>query len=206
MRLPIFLLLAALPAIAQRDFLSGDEADQVREAQDPNDRLKLYIKFARQRLGMVEQLLSKDKAGRSAQIHEALGEYSKIIDAIDTVSDDALRRRKPIDQATPLVAKAEKEFQTRLEKMKLSKARDFSRWEDALSTAIENTSFSIELAEMDAKDRGRDLQTKDAREKQTREEALSSKELAEKKAEEKKEDAPKKKAPTLMRKGETKKQ
>lgn len=194
--------LMAMPLAAQKDFLTADEADQVRDTQEPNERLKLYVKFARHRIGMIEQMLAKEKAGRSAMIHEALEEYSKIIDAIDTVSDDALRRKVTLDPAAVLVSKAEKEFLTRLEKFRGSKPRDFSRYEDALATAIENTSVSIELAGMDQKERSRGVAAKDDKEKKEREALMSTEELAGKKQEEKKEAATKKKAPTLRRKGE----
>ncbi|MBS1827974.1 MAG: hypothetical protein JST93_21880 [Acidobacteria bacterium] len=206
MRLLLTLLLVALPALAQKDFLTADEVDQVREAQEPNDRLKLYVKFARQRIAMVEQFLSKDKAGRSAMIHEALDEYNKIIEAIDTVSDDALRRKVPIDLGAVEVAKAEKDFLAKLEKIKGAKTRDFSRYEDVLSNAIENTSVSLELAQTDAQARSKDVMTKDQREKKEREEMMTPAEKAEKKAVEAKEAAkPVRKAPTLRRKGELEK-
>jgi len=190
-----------MPVVAQRDFLTADEADQIREMQEPNERLKLYLKFARQRIALVESLLAKEKAGRSSMIHEALDEYSKILEAIDTVSDDAIRRKVAIDLGAAEVAKAEKEMLAKLEKLKSNKTRDFSRYEDALANAIENTGASIELAEMDSGARTKDVFTKEEREKKEREALMSTKELEERKVEEKKVE-PKKKAPTLRRKGE----
>ncbi|MCZ2148710.1 MAG: hypothetical protein LC126_13145 [Bryobacterales bacterium] len=200
-------LLAACPAplAAQKDFLTADEADQVREVQEPNERLKLYLKFARQRIALVENFLSKDKAGRSAMIHETLDEYNKIIEAIDTVSDDALRRHIDITEGTKAVAGAEKEMLARLQRIQANKTRDFSRYENALSNAIENTSVSAELAETDVKERGHDVEAKDAREKKAAEAMMTPAELAAKKEQEKKtavEEPKKRKAPTLKRKGE----
>src|ERR1700761_3712141 len=42
-------------AFAERDFLTSDEVEKVREAQEPNDRLKLYLVFARQRLAPLQR-------------------------------------------------------------------------------------------------------------------------------------------------------
>ena len=53
--LGVILLLAA-PLAAERDFLTNNEIEQVRLAQEPNQRLALYIEFARQRLDRVAWL------------------------------------------------------------------------------------------------------------------------------------------------------
>ena len=94
------LLLSACPLAlsaqtADRDFLTPNEVDQVRTAQDPNDRIVLYVHFAKTRMDLVQHYLGQDKPGRSIFIHNALEDYSKIIEAIDSVTDDALRHSRP---------------------------------------------------------------------------------------------------------------
>ncbi len=198
----IALAAMALPAW-QRDFLTADEADQVREAQDPSFRIPLYLSFARQRLALVQNLLSKEKAGRSITIHDTLDEYTKIIEALDTVSDDALKRGKAIDEAVGKVAGEEKEFLGILEQIRESNPKDVNRYQFALDTAVEVTRDSMEIAQADLSERSRGVQAKTAREKKELEEMMQPKDRELKKVEEKKEAAAaKKKAPTLRRKGE----
>jgi len=203
--LPAALLLVCSPAWAQRDFLTSDETDQVREAQDPNDRLKLYLSFAEQRLDQVKSLLSKEKPGRSALIHDLLEDYTKILDAIDTVSDDALKRKVNIDLGNAAVAQGEKQLLKSLQAMDASSPKDKARYEFVLKQALDGTNDSLELASQDVGRRSSEVLAKDEKEKKEIEGMMQPKDKAEKKAlAQKEEDAnsKKRKAPTLMKKGE----
>ncbi len=203
--LAILLVCAACGFAQERDFLTADEVDQIREVQEPNARLKLYILFARTRLALLEQFLSKEKTGRAALIHDTLEDYTHIIEAIDTVADDALVRKLPLDVGMKEVATAEAEMLTKLQKIEDAAPKDLSRFEFALKNAIDTTSDSKELSEEDLHTRAGDVAAQDKKEKQDRK-ALATDE--DKKAKKSPEDKPgvikagDRKPPTLYKPGE----
>jgi len=193
------------PALfAQRDFLTSDEVDQVRLTQEPNERLKLYLEFAQNRLNLVEQLLQNSKPGRSLLIHDALDDYSKIIDAIDTVGDDALRRKLPIDKGEVDVVKSEKDFLAKLNKVEPANPSDISRYNFVLQQAIDATNDSLDLSQENIGSRASEIASHDAKEEKKRESMMRPSEVAEKKIVEAAEQEKKKKQPTLYRPGEKK--
>ena len=202
----VLLMLAALPAFGQRDFLTSSEVEQVRLAQEPNERLKLYLQFARQRVDQVQHLMQEEKPGRSVMVHDLLDEYGQIVDAIDTVADDALQRKVNIQDGMKSVASTEKEILPLLEKIRDSRPKDLARYEFVLSQAIDTTRDSLDASSEDLTKRGAEVQAREKRENDERESMMQPKDLAEKKAAEQKaaaEDKNKRKPPTLLRKGET---
>jgi hypothetical protein len=199
------VLVAAPLAWAQRDFLTVDEADQIREAQEPNERLKLYAKFAKERVDMVHSLVNKDKQGRSILIHDALEDYSKILDAIDDVTDDALLRKLEVKLGLEAVVAVEKQTLPVLQKVQSSQPKDLSRYDFALQQAVVTTQDSLEASQEDVDKRSKDVEARDAREKK------EQKELGGQAGGDAKSDSggqadsgqqPKRKPPTLKRPGE----
>lgn len=200
------LIPALLPAQATRDFLTADEVDQIRlTAQEPSARLKLYSTFARLRVDLIKQALEKDKPGRSAIVHQTLGDYTRIIEAIDAVSDDALKRDKDISEGLLSVSAAEEEMLAELQKIADSAPKDLARYKFELTNAIEATEDSLELTRQDVAGRRKEVLSKAAEEKKKLEEMMTPTEVKERKASEAKsaaEEKGKRKAPTLRRKGE----
>jgi hypothetical protein len=203
--LAILLIFTACGLAQERDFLTADEVDQIREIQEPNARLKLYVVFARQRLALLQQYLSMEKPGRSALIHDTLEDYTHIIEAIDTVADDALVRKTPLEVGMKEVATAEAEMLATLQKVEDAAPKDLARYEFVLKNAIDTTTDSKELSEEDLHTRSTELAAEEKKEKQDRK-ALASAE--DKKAKKSPEDKPgvikatDRKPPTLYKPGE----
>ncbi len=201
----IFLPLPGL-LFGQKDFLTEDEIERIRIAQEPNERLKLYTLFARQRVDQLGQLFSKEKPGRSLLIHDLLDQYAKIIEAMDIVVDDALRRGLLVLEGLQAAMGVERALLKKLEVFAGLEAKDLSRYEFALNTAIETTRDSISSSEEDLAERGKRVVDLSKQEKQERQALMTAAEKEEKAASERKiEGDPKlkgRKPPTLRKKGE----
>ena len=199
----ILLATLAVPVAAQkkRDFLTAEETDKVRQAQDPNLRLPLYLTFAKDRLAQINQLISRDRAGRSALLHDLLEDYTKIIEAIDTVADDALLRKIDITKGMALVVPAEESLLAGLKKVDEAQLADKARYSFVLTDAIAATKDSIELSKENLGDRSKDVLAKQQKEEEERQADLTPAE-AKKQADAKAKDNNQKKAPTLRRPGD----
>jgi hypothetical protein len=206
----LWCLALAEPLWAQRDFLTADEASQIREAQEPNERLKLYAKFAKERAQMAQSLLNKDKAGRSILIHDALEDYSKILDAIDDVTDDALLRKLEVKLGLETVVSMEKQALPVLQKIQGSQPKDLARYDFALQQALETTEDSIKASQEDLGKRSEQVEARDARDKKelkdlgvgSDDDAKADGDKAESDKKADSNQPPKRKAPTLKRPGE----
>lgn len=201
--LAIILALTPLARAQERDFLTEDEIDQIREAQDPNERLFLYINFAKTRVELVRQLMTTPRPGRSLLIHDTLEDYTKIIEAIDTVADDALRRKTDISKGMEFVTAGEKEMGAKLAKLQEKPPDDYARYQFVMDQAVEATQDSAELSASDLSRRAADVTAAAEKDKKERESLMTAKEDSERKAADAKTSPTQgRKRPTLMKPGE----
>lgn len=209
----IGLLLMALPAFAaaqefslQRDFLTDHEVEQIRAAQDPNDRVPLYLHFAKLRIELISQILADEKPGRSVGLHRNLEEYGQIVETIDIIIDDALADELDVSEIMQTIVDEEQAFLTRLRAIEDKPAADHHRYEFVLEDSIEITVDSIELAQEDLGVRASDVRAGDQRERKKRDASMTPERLGQvtavKKREADKEAKEEAKRPSLLRPGE----
>jgi hypothetical protein len=202
------ILASGIPAFAQRDFLTSDEVEKVREAQEPNERLKIYVLFARQRLDQLQRLLGKEKKGRSLEARQLLEDYTNLIDALDTVSDDGLKRGTDLAVGTTAVREAENRFLAQLQKIKDKPPADLELYSVALTEALAATSDSLDLSGQDVSSRAAKLNDEDKKLKDDAEKVIAAEDPKSKTADANTVDGktvdgkPTRKPPTLYRPGE----
>ena len=130
-------------------------------------------------------------------------DYTNIIDSIDTVADDALRRKADLSASMKLVADAEKAMVTALEKIADKPPADFSRYQFVFNEALDATRDSADLSSGDLNARSAEIADTEAKAKKARESELTPEELKKKQADEAEaKKNPPKKAPSLLKPGE----
>ena len=137
-------LLLALPLCAQRrrDPLNQLEVDQLRDAMlEPDTRLKLYVKFARDRMTALEQMRTNPKTtDRPHQTHDRLEDFLAVYDELNDNIDMYVGRKDDIRKPLKLVIEADTEFQAKLRALKdsaIADAAEAKQYEFVLTNAID---------------------------------------------------------------------
>ena len=144
-------LLLVLPLCAQRrhDPLNQLEIDQLRDAMlDPDTRLKLYVKFARDRMNLLEQMRSDPKTtDRPRKTHDMLQDFLAVYDELNDNVDMYVGRKDDIRKPLKLIIEADTEFQAKLRALKDSAntdAADAKQYEFVLTNALDTVDSSAD--------------------------------------------------------------
>jgi DNA repair exonuclease SbcCD ATPase subunit len=135
---------AANPAAQKKEYLTESEADKIREAVEPGERIKLYISFAEDRLKKFQYELTRQTPDRrrGEMLNSLLNDYAGCID--DATDQIGLAREKQADiRASLKIFKSKgKDFSDALQKLDQGGA-EFDTYKDTLEDAIESTKDAL---------------------------------------------------------------
>ena len=136
-------LLSSLWAQRRRDPLNPVEQDQLRDAaQEPSERLKLYIEFSRTRLTSLEQMRADPKVtDRAQQTRDRLQDFLDVYDELNDNVDTFVQRKADLRKPLKTLIEADTEFQARLRALKSSADanKDEAKQYDFLLTSVLDT-------------------------------------------------------------------
>jgi hypothetical protein len=141
------------PQQPKKDYLTETEADKIRDAMLPPDRIKLFVSFAEDRLKKFQYELARatPEGRRSEILNSLLNAYSGCMD--DAADQIALAQEKQIDIHGPLKAMLSKgkEFLETLNKLNEG-GPEYDTYKETLQDAIEGTKDALADAEKAAKE------------------------------------------------------
>jgi hypothetical protein len=148
--LGLFLLAAAMASGQRhRDPFTPPEIDQIRDASwEPEQRLSLYVKFARARLVALEQMRSDPKTkDRPQQTHDKLDDFLLIYDELNENIDTYVDRKDDIRKPLKVIVDADTEFDSTLRALKDAagvSAEEAKTYEFILTNALDTVDGSLE--------------------------------------------------------------
>jgi hypothetical protein len=143
-------LWEAPPARAQRpekDYLSDVEADKIRDADTPNERVGLYLTFAEDRLKKFQYELEHPSPNKHREmLNYLMNSYGGCIDDAADVIQVSLGKQENIRQGIDQMTAKAKEFLTVLQKIQ-SAGQEVEIYKDNLDDALEGTQDALNEAE-----------------------------------------------------------
>lgn len=146
-----FMLVLCPLVVAQHrnDPLTPAEIDQLRDsAVEPEQRMKLYVQFARARLVALEQMRSDPKVtNRGQQTHQMLEDFLAVYDELNDNLDNFESRKSDLRKALKYVIEGDTEFQAKLRALKddaRASKQEASDYQFILSNAIDSVDNSAE--------------------------------------------------------------
>jgi hypothetical protein len=135
---------AAQPSPQKKDYLTDSEADKIRDADTPAERIKLYISFADDRLKKFEYEIHRTvpERRRSEILNALLNEYSGCVDDAADQIDVAKEKQMDVRDVLKMMRSKDKEFLEILEKYDKD-GPELDTYKDTLEDAIDGTKDAL---------------------------------------------------------------
>ncbi len=140
-------LSAATARAGQKDYLSALEADKIRDAENTNERIKLFVIFAEDRLKKFQYELQHPSSNKHSEMLNALmNAYVGCVDDAADLIQLGIQKQENIRAGVDLMAGKSKEFLEILQKLS-SEGTELELYKDNLDDAIEGTRDAMNDAE-----------------------------------------------------------
>src|SRR5215471_4584563 len=146
------LLTMALPRLTcaqrpEKDYLSDIEADKIRDAESPNERVKLFLTFAEDRLKKFQYELDHPSPIKHGEmLNYLMNSYSGCVDDAADIIQVSLTKQENIRQGIDLMASKTKDFLVILQKYQVE-GPELEIYKENLEDAIEGTTDAQNEAE-----------------------------------------------------------
>lgn len=146
------LIFHGVPAVraasqTQKDYLSGVEADKIREAETPNERIALFLTFADDRLKKLQyELEHPSQTNHAEMINSLLNAYVGCVDDAADLIQLGIEKQQNIRKGIDLMAGRTKDFLAILQKIPTDSA-DAEMYRENLDDAMEGTRDASKEAE-----------------------------------------------------------
>jgi DNA repair exonuclease SbcCD ATPase subunit len=133
----------------KKDYITESEADKIRDADNPADRIKLYISFADDRLKKFQYELTRTtpERRRSEILNGLMNAYSGCVDDAADQIEDAKAKQLNIHASLKLLESKGKEFLEQLQKIDQGSGPEFDSYKETLQDAIEATKDAVSDAQ-----------------------------------------------------------
>jgi len=148
--------VAVAHAQERPDFLSPGEADKIRDAQNPNERVKLFLDFAGDRLKKLqyELQLKSPQMHKNEILNGLLNAYAGCIDEAADRIDEGRETNPNMRPAIKAMQKHGKEYLEALQKIEGMGGPGIVAYKDSLGDAIEGTQDALKDANKTSKEYG----------------------------------------------------
>ena len=134
-------------AWAQKDYLSAVEADKIRDAENTNERIRLFLGFAEDRLKKFQYELQHPASNKHPEMLNALmNAYVGCVDDAADLVQLGIEKQENIRKGIDLMVSRSKEFLETLNKISAEGA-EIDIYKDNLDDAIEGTRDAMNDAE-----------------------------------------------------------
>jgi hypothetical protein len=133
--------------VPQKDYLTNIEADKIRDAETPNERIKLFISFADDRIKKFQYELEHPSQNNHEQmLNYLLNAYIGCVDDAADLVQLGIEKQQNVRAGVDLMAVKTKEYLEILNKVKAD-AKEIEMYKENLEDAIDGTQDAMNDAE-----------------------------------------------------------